>query len=44
MKGMAIKKGEIRKVWVKPWIKEREVKLAYNALVCELSLTDREEY
>ena len=38
------KKGNKRKVWVKPWIKERKVKGAYNALVCELSLTDREDY
>lgn len=38
------KKGKKRKVWVKPWIKAREVKGAYNALVSELSLTDREDY
>ena len=38
------KKRKKRKVWVNPWIKAREDKGAYNALVSELSLTDREDY
>ena len=34
-----------RKVWVKGWIREREMKGAYNVLLCDVSLlTDREDY
>ena len=33
-----------RRMWVKPWIMERERKGAYNALLNEFILTDREDY
>ena len=38
------KKRKKRKCWVKPWIASRETKGAYNILVTELCLTEREDY
>ena len=38
------KKRKKRKCWGKPWIASRETKDAYNILVTELCLTEREDY
>ena len=38
------KKRKPRKVWVKPWILQRETLGAYNALVSEIALSEREDY
>ena len=33
-----------RRVWVKPWIQRRDTLGAYNALISDISLSDREDY
>ena len=33
-----------RKIWVKEWLQNREISGAYNGLMSELKLTDREWY
>ena len=38
------KESKKRKVWVKSWIAARELNGAYNALITELSLSEREDY
>ena len=38
------KKRRPRRIWVKEWIKNRQTKGAYNALLNEFLLTDREDY
>ena len=38
------KKKKPRRIWVKPWIQERDRLGAYNALICEFTLHEREDY
>ena len=38
------KKGRERKVWVKKWLMERELRGAYNALLVDLPRTAMDDY
>ena len=38
------KKKKPRRIWVKPWIQERDRLGAYNALICEFTLGSGGQY
>ena len=42
--GRKKKRRKQRTVWVKPWISRRDELGAYNALINEMVMTDREDY
>ena len=42
--GRKKKRRKQRTVWVKPWISRRDELGAYNALINEMAMTDREDY